>query len=145
GNGGFIDLRADMDGPYEHSQMAGNTAPIIYKDLLIMGMRLSEGSDAAPGHIRAFDVHTGKRRWIFHTIPHPGEKGYESWEDPDAWKRVGGANNWAGMAIDEKRGIVYIPLGSSTPDFYGKHRKGQNLFANCLLALDANTGRYLWH
>lgn len=145
GNQGYIDLRMDMDGPYENSWMAGNTSPIIYKDLLIMGMRLSEGADAAPGHIRAFDVHTGKRRWIFHTIPHPGEKGYETWEDPEAWKQVGGANNWAGMAIDEKRGIVYIPLGSSTPDFYGKRRKGQNLFANCLLALDANTGRYLWH
>jgi len=145
GKGGYIDLRMDMDGPYENSWMAGNTAPIIYKELLIMGMRLSEDADAAPGHIRAFDVHTGKRRWIFHTIPHPGEKGYETWEDPDAWKQVGGANNWAGMAIDEKRGIVYIPLGSSTPDFYGKRRKGQNLFANCLLALDANTGRYLWH
>lgn len=145
GKGGYIDLRMNMDGPYDNSWMAGNTAPIIYKNLLIMGMRLSEGADAAPGHIRAFDVHTGKRRWIFHTIPHPGEKGYETWEDSTAWKQVGGANNWAGMAIDEERGIVYIPLGSSTPDFYGKRRKGQNLFANCLLALDANTGRYLWH
>lgn len=145
GNGGHIDLRADMDGPYEKSWMSGNAAPIIYKDLLITGMRVSEGEDAAPGHIRAFDVHTGKRRWIFHTIPHPGEKGHETWEDVDAWKRVGGANNWAGMALDEKRGIVYIPLGSATPDFYGRRRKGENLFANCLLALDANTGSYLWH
>lgn len=145
GDGGCIDLRRNLDGPYESSWMAGNTAPTVYKDLLITGMRLSEGADAAPGHIRAFDVRTGKRQWIFHTIPHPGEKGYETWEDPDAWKHIGGANNWAGMAIDENRGIVYIPLGSSTPDFYGKRRKGQNLFANCLLALDANTGRYLWH
>src|SRR5690606_28590672 len=115
------------------------------KDLLITGMRVSEGADAAPGHIRAFDVHTGERRWIFHTIPHPGEEGHETWEDPDAWQRVGGANNWAGMALDEERGIVYVPLGSATPDFYGKHRKGENLFANSLVALDANTGEYLWH
>lgn len=145
GNGGYIDLRKDLDGPYDDHWMAGNTAPIVYKDLLIMGMRLSEGADAAPGHIRAFDARTGKRRWIFHTIPHPGEKGYETWEDPDAWTYTGGANNWAGMAIDEQRGIAYIPLGSATPDFYGKQRKGQNLFANCLLALDAQTGHYLWH
>lgn len=145
GKGGFIDLRENMDGPFESSYISGNAAAIIYRDLLITGMRVGEGPDAAPGHIRAFDVRTGARRWIFHTIPHPGEKGYETWQDKDAWKRVGGANNWAGMALDEKRGIVYIPLGSATPDFYGKRRKGENLFANCLLALDANTGAYLWH
>lgn len=145
GRGGYIDLRENMDGPYEQAWMAGNASPLIYRDLLITGMRVSEGPDAAPGHIRAFDVHTGERRWIFHTIPHPGERGYDTWEDKDAWTRVGGANNWAGMALDEKRGIVYIPLGSVTPDFYGKRRKGANLFANCLLALDAETGEYLWH
>ncbi|NGM61099.1 PQQ-binding-like beta-propeller repeat protein [Sphingobacterium sp. SGG-5] len=145
GKGGYIDLREQMDGPYENAWMSGNAAPILYKDLLITGMRVSEGADAAPGHIRAFDVHTGNRRWIFHTIPHPGEKGYDTWADGDAWQRVGGANNWAGMALDEERGIVYVPLGSVTPDFYGKRRRGSNLFANCLLALDAGTGSYLWH
>lgn len=145
GKGGYIDLRENMDGAYENSWMSGNAAPIIYKNMLITGMRVSEGADAAPGHIRAFDVRTGARRWIFHTVPHPGEKGYETWEDKDAWKRVGGANNWAGMALDEERGIVYIPLGSAAPDFYGRRRKGENLFANSLLALDANTGTYLWH
>jgi quinoprotein glucose dehydrogenase len=145
GKQGFIDLRENLDGPFENSSVAGNAAPIIYKNLLITGMRLSEGEDAAPGHIRAFDVLTGERKWIFHTIPHPGEFGYDTWEDKDAWKRVGAANNWAGMSLDEERGIVYVPLGSATPDFYGARRKGSNLFANSLLALDASTGKYIWH
>ena len=108
-------------------------------------MRLSEDVDAAPGHIRAFDVRTGKRRWIFHTIPHPGEAGYNSWPDKNAWQKLGGANNWCGMSLDESRGIVYVPTGSVSGDFYGGMREGQNLFANSLIALDANTGKYLWH
>jgi quinoprotein glucose dehydrogenase len=95
--------------------------------------------------VRAFDVRTGKRRWIFHTIPHPGEFAYETWPDKDAWKKLGGANNWSGMSLDEKRGIVYIPTGSVGGDFYGGIRKGQNLFANSLIALDAATGKYIWH
>ena len=145
GQGGFIDLRKDLDGDYPDGSASGNAAPTIYKDLLITSMRVSEGSDALPGHIRAFDVITGKRKWIFHTIPRPGEPGYETWEDKDAWKRVGGANNWAGMALDEKRGIVYVPTGSASPDFYGANRKGSNLYANSLIALNANTGKYIWH
>ncbi|MGV3685751.1 MAG: PQQ-binding-like beta-propeller repeat protein [Daejeonella sp.] len=145
GKGGFIDLRENLDLDYPNANVAGNAAPTIYKNLLITSMRVSEGSDALPGHIRAFDVLTGKRRWIFHTIPQPGEPGHETWEDKDAWKRVGGANNWAGMALDEKRGIVYVPTGSATPDFYGANRKGSNLYANSLIALDAATGKYLWH
>jgi quinoprotein glucose dehydrogenase len=146
GKGGYFELGEDLDYDSESKPaVAGTTPGIIYKDLLIIGMRLSEGSDAAPGHIRAFDVRTGKRRWIFHTIPHPGERGYDTWEDPMAWKSTGGANNWAGMALDEKRGIVYVPTGSATPDFYGGFRKGQNLFANSLVALDAATGKYKWH
>lgn len=145
GKGGFIDLREDLDGEFENSSVAGNAAPVIYKNLLITSMRVSEGSDAVPGHIRAFDVITGRRQWIFHTIPQPGEPGYETWEDKDAWKRVGGANNWAGMALDEKRGIVYVPTGSATPDFYGANRLGSNLYANSLIALDAATGKYIWH
>ncbi|SKB29662.1 pyrroloquinoline quinone-dependent dehydrogenase [Daejeonella lutea] len=145
GKGGFIDLRENLDVDFPNSSVAGNAAPTIYKNLLITSMRVSEGSDAVPGHIRAFDVITGQRKWIFHTIPQPGEPGYETWEDKDAWKRVGGANNWGGMALDEKRGIVYIPTGSATPDFYGANRKGSNLYANSLIALDANTGKYIWH
>ncbi len=145
GKGGFIDLRENLDVDFPNASVAGNAAPTIYKNLLITSMRVSEGSDAVPGHIRAFDVITGERKWIFHTIPQPGEPGYETWEDKDAWKRVGGANNWAGMALDEKIGIVYVPTGSASPDFYGANRKGSNLYANSLLALDANTGKYIWH
>jgi len=146
GQQGFIDLRQNLDQENtENAYVAGTTPGIIYKDLFIWGMRLSEGADALPGHIRAFDVRTGERRWIFHTIPHPGELGYDTWEDHQAWKRIGAANNWAGMSLDEKRGIVYVPTGTASPDFYGGVRKGQNLFANSVLALDAATGKYIWH
>ena len=121
------------------------TSPgIIYRDLLILGSEVSESYDAAPGHIRAYDVRTGKMEWIFHTIPQPGEPGYETWP-PDAWKYTGGANNWGGMSLDEGRGIVYAPLGSPTYDFYGANRIGQNLYGNCLVALDAATGKLRWH
>jgi quinoprotein glucose dehydrogenase len=125
--------------------VAATTPGVIYKNMLIVGGRLSEEGDGAPGHIRAFDVKTGKRVWIFHTLPYPGEEGYETWENKDAWKYTSGANCWAGFALDEKRGIVYAPTGSATNDFYGGLRKGTNLFANCLLALDAKTGKKLWH
>jgi len=145
GKNGFIDLSENLDRDSIHSFVSGSTPGIIYKDLLIIGMRLSEDVDAAPGHIRAFDVRTGKRRWIFHTIPHPGEAGYNSWPDKNAWQKLGGANNWCGMSLDESRGIVYVPTGSVSGDFYGGMREGQNLFANSLIALDANTGKYLWH
>jgi quinoprotein glucose dehydrogenase len=147
GKNGYIDLSENLDRePGTYNDFIANTTPgVIYKDLLIMGMRVGESADAAPGHIRAFDVRTGERKWIFHTIPHPGEKGYETWPDKDAWRKLGGANNWAGMALDEKRGIVYVPTGSVGGDFYGGIRKGQNLYANSLIALDAATGRYLWH
>lgn len=145
GEGGRIDLQKALDYHKDQFFLVCNTPGIIYKDLIIMGMRLSEGLDAAPGHIRAFDVRTGKRRWIFHTIPHPGEPGFETWKDKTAYKKIGGANNWAGMSLDEKRGIVYVPTGSATYDFWGGYRKGDNLYANCLLALDAATGKRLWH
>jgi quinoprotein glucose dehydrogenase len=147
GKQGYIDLAENLDRePGTYNPFIASTTPgIIYKDLLIMGTRVAESADAAPGHIRAFDVRTGTRRWVFHTIPHPGEKGYETWPDKEAWKKLGGANNWAGMSLDEQRGIVYVPTGSVGGDFYGGIRKGQNLFANSLVALDAQTGKYLWH
>ncbi|PRY15494.1 quinoprotein glucose dehydrogenase [Pontibacter ummariensis] len=146
GEGGAINLSEGLDREgSEDAYIAGTTPGVIYKDLLIMGMRVTEDGDAAPGHIRAFDVRTGERKWIFHTIPHPGEKGYDTWEDPDAWKKIGGANSWAGMSLDEERGIVYVPTGTAGPDFYGGVRKGQNLFANSLVALDAASGKYIWH
>jgi quinoprotein glucose dehydrogenase len=144
GKDGYIDLTKDL-GRDTKSFVAGTTPGVVYKDLFIVGARVAESADAAPGHIRAYDTRTGKMRWIFHTIPHPGEKGYETWKDTAAWKKFGGANNWAGMALDEQRGIVYIPLGSVGGDFYGGFRKGKNLFANSLLALDAATGKYKWH
>jgi len=144
GKGGFMDLTKDL-GKETQSFVSGTTPGVIYKDILIVGTRVAESEDAAPGHVRAYDVMTGKLRWIFHTIPHPGEKGYETWPDKNAWQRLGGANNWAGMSLDEKRGIVYIPTGSIGGDFYGANRKGTNLYANSLLALDAATGKYIWH
>ena len=144
GVGGYIDLTKDL-GRDTKSFVSGTTPGVIYKDLLIVGARVDESEDAAPGHIRAYDTRTGKLKWIFHTIPHPGEKGFETWPDSTAWKHLGAANNWSGMALDEKRGIVYVPTGSIGGDFYGGHRKGQDLYSNCLLALDAATGKYIWH
>ncbi len=144
GKGGFLDLTENL-GRKVNSYVSGTTPGVIYKDLLIMGARVDESEDAAPGHIRAYNVMTGKMRWIFHTIPEPGEFGFNTWPDSTAWRHLGSANNWSGMALDEKRGIVYVPTGSVGGDFYGAHRKGPDLFANCLLALDAATGKYIWH
>lgn len=146
GTGGYIDLSDHLDREKDFNPfVAGTTPGVIYKDLLVQGTRVAESADAAPGHIRAFDVRTGECKWIFHTIPHPGEVGYDTWPDKEAYKRLGGANNWAGMSLDERRGIVYVPTGSVAGDFYGGFRKGQNLFGNSLIALDAATGKYLWH
>ncbi|MEP7375203.1 MAG: PQQ-binding-like beta-propeller repeat protein [Chitinophagaceae bacterium] len=147
GKNGFIDLSENLDRETDGSKdfIGSSTPGIVYKDLLILGTRVSESADAAPGHVRAFDVRTGERKWIFHTIPHPGEVGYETWPDKEAWKKLGGANNWGGMSLDEKRGIIYVPTGTVSGDFYGGFRKGQDLFGNSLIALDAATGKYLWH
>jgi quinoprotein glucose dehydrogenase len=121
------------------------TSPgIVYKNLIILGGRNPETLPAAPGYVRAYDVRTGKLRWTFHTIPHPGEFGYETWPK-EAWKYSGAANNWAGMAVDRKRGILYVPTGSAAFDFYGGDRVGDDLFANCLIALNAETGERVWH
>ena len=144
GSDGRIDLREDLGREPSQQSVVLTTPGVIYKDLLIVGGRTSEGLPASPGDVRAYDVRTGKLRWSFHTIPHPGEFGYETWPK-DAWTYIGSANNWPGMAVDEKRGIVYAPTGSAAADFYGANRVGDNLFANTLLALDANTGKRLWH
>ncbi len=145
GKNGKIDLHEGL-GPDAKNRYVAVTSPgIIYKELIIMGSRVSEGSDAAPGHIRAYDARSGEQRWIFHTIPGPGEEGYDSWEDPNAWKHIGGANCWSGFSLDEKRGILFAPTGSASFDFYGGRRKGAGLYADCLLALDAGTGRRIWH
>jgi quinoprotein glucose dehydrogenase len=123
-----------------------STSPgIIYGDLIILGSSLSESEESAPGNIRAYNVRSGEMKWMFRTIPQPGEVGYESWEDPEAYKFVGGANAWGGLSLDEERGMVFTSTGSAVPDFYGGKRKGDNLFANSILALDAATGKYKWH
>src|SRR5579863_975725 len=144
GRNGRIDLREGL-GRDPKSQWTPLTSPaIVYQDLLIVGARNPETLPAPPGDVRAYDVRTGKLRWSFHTIPHPGEFGYETWPK-NAWKYSGAANNWAGMALDPVRGIVYVPTGSAAFDFYGANRIGDDLFADCLLALDARTGRRIWH
>lgn len=145
GERGSIDLHDGLDRNVKDLYVTSTSPGIIYKDLLIIGTRVSERGDAAPGYIRAYDVRTGERKWIFHTIPQPGEKGYGSWQDKGAWKYAGGANSWAGMSLDEKRGVVYVPTGSATPDFYGGLRKGKDLFSDCILALDAGTGKLIWY
>lgn len=145
GEGGAIDLKKDLGRDVSSLALQSSTPGVLHGDLLIMGMRLGEGpAPAAPGHIRAFNVRTGKLAWRFHTIPQPGEFGYDTWP-PNAYQYTGAANVWTGFALDEKRGIVFCPTGSAAFDFWGGNRIGQNLFANCLIALDAKTGKRLWH
>jgi quinoprotein glucose dehydrogenase len=144
GDSGWVDLRAGLSRNVGDASVIATSPGVIYGDLLIQGTRVGESEGSAPGDIRAYDVRTGRIRWTFHTIPLPGEMGYETWP-ADAWKSAGGANSWAGMTVDDQRGIVYLPTGSATPDFYGGERVGANLFANTLLALDARTGKRIWH
>ena len=144
GSSGKIDLRIGLGRDPAKLSVWSTSPGIIYKNLLIQGTSLEEGYDAAPGFVRAYNVLTGKIEWTFNTIPQPGEFGYDTWEK-NSYKEVGGANAWAGMSVDEERGIVFIPLGSPAFDFYGGNRKGENLFGNCLLAVDAATGKRKWH
>jgi quinoprotein glucose dehydrogenase len=145
GTKGTVDLTEGLDRDVKGLYVLSNTPGALYHDLLILGSRVAEGpAPAAPGHIRAYDVRTGKRRWIFHTVPYPGEPGYETWPR-DAWKWVGGANSWTGISVDEARGLVFIPTGSAAFDFWGGDRKGANLYANCMLVLKAGTGERVWH
>ena len=144
GDSGSVDLAAGLSRDIGDAYLVGTSPGVIYKDLLIQGQRVGEDEGSAPGDVRAYDVRSGAVQWTFHTIPHPDEFGHETWP-PDAWRTAGGANSWAGMSVDTARGIVYVPTGSATPDFYGGDRLGANLFANSLIALDAATGRRLWH
>ena len=147
GDAGRIDLHTGLPEVAQDKFVIGNTPGTIFDDLIIMPIRTAESAgEAAPGDIRAFDVRTGELVWSFHTIPHPGEPGFET-VPPAAHTNteIGGANCWAGMAVDEARGIVYVPTGSLAYDFHGGNRPGQNLYANCLLALDARTGERRWH
>jgi quinoprotein glucose dehydrogenase len=143
GKDGRIDLREGL-GREPLNWVTMTSPATVYKDLLIMGGAMSEVLPASPGDIRAFDARTGKLRWAFHTIPHPGELGYDTWPKT-AWTYSGSANNWAGMVVDTRRGIVFVPTGSAASDFYGANRIGDDLFANSLIALDAATGKRIWH
>jgi quinoprotein glucose dehydrogenase len=144
GDDGRIDLRQGFERDPETISISVTTPGIIYKDVIILGSIVAEDLPAAPGDIRAYDLRTGKPRWSFHTIPHPGEYGYETWPK-DAWKYIGGANAWSGVTLDEKRGILFASTGSAAFDFWGGNRVGDSLFANCVLALNAETGKRIWH
>jgi quinoprotein glucose dehydrogenase len=144
GDQGRVDLREDLGRDPATGSIALTSPAIIYKDLFIVGGRLPETLPALPGDIRAYDIRTGKLRWSFHTIPHPGEFGYDTWPK-DAWQKSGSANNWTGMTVDQKTGILYAPTGSAVFDFYGGDRIGDNLFADSELALNAETGERIWH
>jgi len=144
GKAGRIDLREDLGRDAASQSVRLTTPGVIYRDLMILGGRVSEGLPASPGHVRAYDVRTGVLRWTFRTIPQPGERGYDTWPK-DAWQYIGGANSWPGMTLDMKRGLVFVPTGSAAADFYGGNRHGDNLYANCLLALDASSGKLRWH
>lgn len=145
GNNGLVDLKVGLGRDVKTIYRIQNGTPgKVFENLIILGSATGEGFISPPGDLRGFDVLTGKLVWQFHTVPHPGEKGYETWPK-DAWKYIGGVNTWGELSVDEKRGIAYFPTGSATYDFYGADRAGANLYANCLIALDARTGKYLWH
>lgn len=145
GEHGRVDLKQSLGRDPATLTLVQSTTPgRVFEDLLILGSATNQGYGSAPGDIRAFDVRTGKLVWTFHTIPHPGEFGYDTWPK-DAWKRVGGANCWGEISVDEKRGVVYVPTASPKYNFYGADRAGANLFGDCLLALDARTGKLLWY
>jgi quinoprotein glucose dehydrogenase len=148
GNKGIVDLHEGLAPDADHDvsklSVTANTPGVTYKNLLIIGSAVPESGDAPPGSIRAFDIVTGRLKWVFHTIPHPGEFGYDTWPT-DAWKNIGAANNWGGLTLDEKRGIVYFGTGSPASDFYGGNREGANLFSDCVMALDAASGKMKWY
>jgi quinoprotein glucose dehydrogenase len=140
-----VDLRDGLGRDMKGLFVLSTTPGAVYRDLLVLGTRVHEGpGPSAPGHVRAYDLRTGKVRWTFHTIPQPGELGYDTWP-PDAWKTVGGANAWSGISVDEARGLVFVPTGSPAWDFWGGDRHGAGLFGNCVLALRAATGERVWH
>ncbi|WP_149274261.1 outer membrane protein assembly factor BamB family protein [Pareuzebyella sediminis] len=144
GRNGRVSLKTGLGQKAQDLYVVSTSPGVIFKDKIIMGTRVSENADAAPGTVQAFNVRTGALEWVFHTIPQPGEPGFETWPK-NAFQNIGGANAWAGMTLDKKRGIVYVPTGSASFDFWGGNRHGENLFANCILALHADTGKPVWH
>jgi quinoprotein glucose dehydrogenase len=143
GKNGGVDLRVGLDRDPRKISVALTSPVKIYKNVVVVGC--GQGGDDTPGHIRGFDVVSGKQKWIFHTIPYPTEKGYNTWKDPAAYKTKGSTNPWSGFSLDEKRGIVFAGTGNPTNDFYGGDRLGNGLFGNCILAIDANSGKRIWH
>lgn len=145
GDNGVVDLTTQFDRDMTGLSFRVTSPAVVFEDTVIVGGGGGEGPrPQAPGHIRGYDVYTGKRKWIFHTIPHPGEFGYNTWPK-DAWQRSGSANNWAGMSVDLKRGWVFVSTGSASFDFWGGDRLGDNLFSDCVIALDARNGKRIWH
>lgn len=144
GQDGKLDLREHLGKDTSTVSITLTTPGVMYKDILIIGSATGEGYDASPGHIRAYDAKTGAFRWIFHTIPNEGEYGHDSWKFIKD-ENYGGTNNWGGLSLDETKGIVYVATGSPTYDFYGGNRKGDNLYGNCIIALNAATGEKIWH
>jgi quinoprotein glucose dehydrogenase len=144
GISGRVDLREGLGRAAEGLSVSASTPGVVFEDLLILPSSVPETLPGTPGHLRAFDVKSGRQRWIFHTIPQPGEFGHETWPR-ESYKLSGGANAWAGVTVDQKQGMVFAATGSASFDFYGVTRHGDNLFANCVLALDARTGKRLWH
>jgi len=148
GSGGFVDLRAGGADKFKQDKSWGarvTSAPVIFKDLVIIGWGLPEYPAKGPsGDVRAYNVRTGKLVWTFHTVPHPGEFGSDTWST-DAWKDRMGANVWSTMSVDVDRGLVFLPIGSPAYDFYGGDRKGKNLFGNSIVALNAATGKLAWY
>jgi glucose dehydrogenase len=144
GMDGRVDLRVGLDRDPATVEQQSRTPGRVFENLIVMGSATNQEYASAPGDVRAYDVRTGALVWTFHTVPRPGEFGYDTWP-ADARKTIGGANNWGEQSIDVKRGIVYVPTSSAKYNFYGGNRKGANLFSDCILALDARTGKRLWH
>jgi quinoprotein glucose dehydrogenase len=145
GDSGYVDLRQGLErDPSSIRRVQSQMPGVIFDNLVILGSAPGENYFSPPGYVRAFNVVTGKLEWTFHTVPLPGEFGYDTWPK-DAYKYVGGANVWSEISVDAERGIAYLPIGSPTYDYYGADREGRNLFGNCLVAVDARTGKRIWH